>query len=208
MKKLIFILFLLVISSCSVNNLTGKSTWDVNAKEGPFLVLRAVDGDTIELSNGEKVRFSGINTPEKGECFYQQAKDQTNKLLTNKTIYLEHDFTDKDKYDRILRYVILNDENINILLVEQGYAKVYDKYKDDTKLYEELKEHEQIAISKKLGVWSCTDNFDTCNYVASKNSDKYHTASCKYALKIKPENQVCYQTQEQAKLDGKEFSGC
>jgi len=209
MKKLSILLIftLILITGC-----TGRAVQEVPAvKEGPFLVIDIIDGDTLDFDqNGEtiRVRMSGINTPETGECYYQEAKDKLKELTLNKFIFIEQDITNIDKYGRSLRYVYVDDLFVNSYLVENGYAKVYDKYKDDTKYYNKLKEIEKNAINSNLGVWSCVDNKATCQFVASESSKKYHTPSCKYAKKIKPENLICFHSLEEAQESGKEFSGC
>lgn len=200
--KYLFLLILLLLSGCSI---TGNVISEPKL-EGPFLVIKVIDGDTLDLNNTLRVRFSGINTPETGECYYKEAKDKLTNLVLNKEVYTEMDKTDKDKYDRSLRYIYLNNTLINKFLVTYGYAKVYDKYKTDTKRYKELKKAEKNAISNNLGVWSCTDNKQDCLYVGSKNSNKYHTTACKFAKKILPENLVCYKSEEEVK--DLEFSNC
>lgn len=201
MRYLLFIA-LILISGCSITGFIVSES----KLEGPFLVTNVVDGDTLDLNNSARVRFSGINTPETGECYYKEAKEKLKELTLNKEVFLETDITKDDKYGRALRYVYVDDNLINGILIEQGYAKVYDKYKDDTKKYYELKKIEASAIKNKLGVWSCEDVKEKCLFVASKNSDKYHTPDCKYAKKIKPENLICYKSEEE--IEGKEFSGC
>ncbi len=123
--------------------------------EGPFNVTRAVDGDTLELSTKEKVRLSGINTPEKNECYYKEAKEKLSELVAGKQVYLERDYTNKDKYHRLLRYVYVDNNEVNSILVQEGYAKVYDKYAYDTKKYKKLKDIEAPAIQESRGVWDC-----------------------------------------------------
>tara|TARA_Y100000034_G_scaffold91974_1_gene111055 strand:+ start:269 stop:862 length:594 start_codon:yes stop_codon:yes gene_type:complete len=181
MKKLLILL--LFISSC-----TGNAVYDL---EGPFVVTNVVDGDTIDLANGDRVRLSGIDTPESGECYKDEVKDKLEELVLDKEIYLEKDNTNRGKYDRLLRYVYVDDILVNFYLVGEGYAKVYDKYKDETKRYDELKEFEKLAISKKMGVWSCEDPREGCLYVRSKNSEIYHEIHCKSARRIKEENLIC-----------------
>ena len=91
-------IILLVIST----NLSGYSVQTISSsvvKEKAF-VVRVVDGDTVILENNETVRLSGINTPETGECYYQEAKDRLNELVVNKTVFLESDRTDRGKYGR------------------------------------------------------------------------------------------------------------
>jgi len=191
-KKIILVLLLIFISGC-----TGNFVFE--EKEGPFKVINVVDGDTLDLNNSNRVRLSGINTPETGECYYQEAKERLEKLVLNKDVILEKDITDIDKYGRLLRYIYTSNLLVNSLLVEEGYARVYDKYKDDTKKYDELKEVEIIAKNNNLGVWSCIDFKADCLYVASKNSDIYHEPDCKWAKRIKPENLICFKSIEEVK---------
>ncbi len=193
MKRLLVIFLVILVSGCSTGNVV------YNQKDGPFLVIKVIDGDTLDLNNNRTVRLSGINTPETGECYYKEAKDELRLLTLNKEIYLERDKTDMDKYGRILRYIYIDNLSVNSYLVENGYARVYDKYKDDTKRYEELKKVEIIAIQNDLGVWSCSDNKEGCLYVGSKNSKVYHDPDCKWAKRIKPENLVCYKSEEEVK---------
>ena len=192
--RLIYLLLLVFVSGCATGNVVYE-----NVKEGPFKVTNIIDGDTIDLNNSERIRLSGINTPEIGECYYNEAKNELGNLILNNDVYLEKDMTNRDKYSRLLRYVYLNDLLVNSYLVQNGYAKVYDKYEYDTKKYEELKLVEEIAKSNNLGVWGCKDLKEGCLYVGSKNSDIYHKPECEWAKRIKPENLVCYHSEEEVK---------
>jgi len=145
MKREFFLLLFLLLVSCSPSN----------NLDGPFNVTRVVDGDTFVLNTNEKVRISGINTPEKKECYYEEAKQKLEKLTYGKEVYLEKDYSNKGKYGRLLRYVFVDNQEVNFIMVQEGYAKVYDKYAYDTKKYSELKKVEQIARTQKLGVWNC-----------------------------------------------------
>ena len=192
------LIFVLILSGCT----TGQVIKEESELEGPYLVTKVVDGDTLDVlinNQTERIRVSGINTPETGECYYQQAKEKLAELTLNKKVYIEKDITDRGKYGRLLRYVYVNNNLVNGILVEEGFAKVYDKYKEDTKKYEELKLLEKNAITSNLGVWSCVDNKKDCLYVGSKNSDKYYPPTCKYAKRIKPENLQCYNSEQEVK---------
>jgi len=82
-------------------------------RDGNFqkvFVTDVVDGDTIWVEiDGErtKVRFIGVNTPEKGEPDYKEATNYTTEALLNQWIYLEKDISDTDQYGRLLRYIWL-----------------------------------------------------------------------------------------------------
>jgi endonuclease YncB( thermonuclease family) len=102
MKKILLLLILILISSCTY---TGEVTLE-KPLEGPYLVTKVVDGDTADvIINGktERLRFSGVNTPETNECYYQEATDELKKLILNKEVYLQQDKTDRGKYGRLLR---------------------------------------------------------------------------------------------------------
>lgn len=195
---ILIFLALVLISACTPTGQIIKE--EPLILEGPYLVTAVVDGDTLDINNSERIRLSGINTPETGECYYQEAKNKLKELTYNKEVYLEKDRSNKDKYDRLLRYIYLNESYlVNEILVQNGYARVYDKYSYDTKRYDQLKEVEAKAIEKGIGIWSCKDPKENCLYVGSKNSDKYYPPDCKWAKRIKPENLICFKSEEEVK---------
>jgi micrococcal nuclease len=85
-------------------------------------VERVIDGDTVVV-NGTSVRMLGLNSPERGEKYYSEAKEYTSSLVMNKTIMIERRGT--DRYDRELAYLFYNDEDLNSKVVEKGYANYY-----------------------------------------------------------------------------------
>jgi micrococcal nuclease len=91
-------------------------------------VARVIDGDTVELSGGERVRYLLIDTPEitggKDECFGAEASQFNAQLVDGKTVSLAYDVQCEDRYGRLLAYVSVGDREVNRLLVERGYACV------------------------------------------------------------------------------------
>ena len=122
------------------------------------------DGDTARfiINNEEKkVRFLAIDTPEvdKNEPYSKEAKDYTCNALKNaQEIYLEYDGnSDKeDKYGRILAFVYVDGVLLEKDLISHGYAKVAYIYGDYSHV-EELREVEEEAKSKKIGIWEETN---------------------------------------------------
>jgi hypothetical protein len=88
---------------------------------------RIVDGDTIVV-NGTTIRLLGINTPEKNEAGYLEAKEFLEKNILNKSVRLEGNYL--DKYYRQLSYVYLEGKNINLEIVKKGFANFYFPTKD------------------------------------------------------------------------------
>lgn len=146
--KIVCLLLLLFVSGC----ISGKVIKE--KLEGPYNVTRVIDGDTIDINISERVRLSGINSAERGECYYREAKDKLIELVYGKDIFLEKDKSNRGKYGRLLRYVYVDGLDVNRYLVEYGYVKVNDKYKHDIKRYKELKEVEREAIESSLGIWN------------------------------------------------------
>jgi endonuclease YncB( thermonuclease family) len=123
------------------------------------MVVRIVDGDTVEVSiDGQpfKLRYIGINTPETDEPFGSEATAVNSQLVEGKMVYLEKDTSEVDRYDRLLRYVYLADGTfINAELVRLGYARAV-AYPPDTKdraLFEALEREAQQA---RRGLWAAT----------------------------------------------------
>ena len=123
-----------------------------------FKVTRVIDGDTIEIEGGEKVRYLGIDTPETVDprkpvqCFGIEASKKNKELVEEKTVRLEKDITDRDKYSRLLRYVWVDDLFVNLELVKQGYASSYT-YPPDVKYEKEFLAAEKEAREAERGLW-------------------------------------------------------
>ena len=124
-----------------------------------FLVTRVVDGDTIELSTGDKVRYVGVNTPESVDprrpvqCFGKEASAYNKKLVLDKKVRLEKDVSETDRYGRLLRFVYLEDGTfVNLKLVEDGYANMMTVAPDVSKA-ELFRASEKKARESGVGLW-------------------------------------------------------
>lgn len=122
-------------------------------------VVRVIDGDTIEIEGGERVRYIGIDTPETVDprkpiqCFGVEASKKNKELVEGKEIRLEKDITDRDKYNRLLRYVYAGDTFVNLELVKRGFAYSYS-YPPDIKYQEQFVVAQEEARSGNRGLWS------------------------------------------------------
>ena len=87
------------------------------------VVVRVLDGDTVELEGGEKVRYIGADTPEKGQDGFAEATDFNISMVKGKEVHLEYDEQCRDKYKRLLAYVCVDDTMVNEELIRQGHAK-------------------------------------------------------------------------------------
>ncbi len=128
-----------------------------------YFVTRVIDGDTIEVEReGEiyKVRMIGIDTPETVhpnkpvEYFGIEASKKLKELIENKDVILKADETqdDIDRYGRLLRYVYLDEVDINLEMIKQGYAFEYT-YRVPYEKQEVYEEAEEVARVNELGLW-------------------------------------------------------
>lgn len=125
----------------------------INEKREVF-VIRAVDGDTLEIENNEKVRMLGVNTPEKGE-FGAEADLEFTKQLENKTVFLES--SEKDQYGRSLGYIFYKDRLFNEELLKNGFAHIY--YYEEDHYTSRLKKAEEHARQNEIGIWKKSTKF-------------------------------------------------
>jgi len=116
------------------------------------LVIRVIDGDTIELQDGSRVRYLGIDTPETGEPYYSEATARNKELVEGKVVYLQKGKRDRDEYNRLLRYVYVDGVFVNAELVAQGFATAYIFDTDDW-YSQTLVRLEQYAKMKGRGLW-------------------------------------------------------
>lgn len=136
------------------------------ASRKTYKVLKVIDGDTINVeieSKSNTIRLIGIDTPETVDprkpvqCFGKEASNKAKELLTGKNVILESDTTqgDKDKYDRLLRYVYLEDgTSVNKFMISEGYAHEYTYQSNPYKYQVEYIKAEQQARESKKGLWA------------------------------------------------------
>jgi micrococcal nuclease len=133
----LFILFFLLVGCTEKEN-------SFDCKEGKdYFVSRVIDGDTIETIKGKKIRLLGINTPEKREFCFKEAKEFLEKEVLGKKVKIQG--TKKDKYGRLLANVCIKGKSINKRLIEEGLA--HYAFIDSI----ELKELQENAMKEKKG---------------------------------------------------------
>jgi len=124
-------------------------------------VIDVIDGDTIKvIIEGEEysVRYIGVDSPEVqyGEWMGKEAFEANTNLVFGKDVYLERDVSETDRYNRLLRYVFLEDGTfVNAELVRLGVARAI-AYPPDTKYQPIFEEMEQDARDEIIGIWKTT----------------------------------------------------
>jgi endonuclease YncB( thermonuclease family) len=132
-----------------------------------FQISRVIDGDTVDLSTGQRIRLKGINTPESSMKLYKEAKELLQNLIQNKSVQLESHGT--DKYGRTLAYIFFNDKNINEKILEQGLGTLYYYEKDNH--YEKLRQAEEFARINQKGLWQKSINKNCIELIELKTDE-------------------------------------
>ena len=121
------------------------------------LVTNIVDGDTIDLQSGERVRYLMVDTPESTggatDCFGQNAKQFNHDLVLGREVTLAYDEECTDRFGRLLAYVSVGVQEVNALLVERGYACVLYIPPNGTARRDEFETLEAQAKAADRGMW-------------------------------------------------------
>jgi len=152
------------IDSVGNESETVQSSINFNPQRYTAKVVRVIDGDTIEIEGGVKVRYIGIDTPETVDprkpvqCFGKEASAKNEELAGGKEVKLEKDVSETDKYGRLLRYVWVGDLLVNEYLVKEGYAQV-STYPPDVKYQERFLAAQKEARENNRGLWGACSYF-------------------------------------------------
>ena len=121
---------------------------DSAATEKKF-ISKVIDGDTV-VAEGDSIRLIGIDTDERGQPCYSEAKKRMEELALNKEAVLERESENKDQYGRLLRYIFIGNENINLKMVKEGLA-VARFYPENIKYKDEIVAAEKEARAAVIG---------------------------------------------------------
>jgi len=177
-RLIIFILIIVLLGVLSVYYpyLTGEvvsesSFYEKEYEKESVFVIRIIDGDTIETDNAT-IRLLGINTPERGKEYYQEAKDFL-KQIENKSIEVLRDFEDIDKYDRKLRYVFYDNRLINVEILEQGLGTSF--MLEDLRYEDKLEMGEEFAKKSGNRLWEKSEEIcaDCIKLVELNSENEY-----------------------------------
>jgi micrococcal nuclease len=163
-------------------------------------VLWVVDGDTVGISyrgQWEKVRLLRVNTPERGQPGYAASAEFLRNLVAGKTVTLdfeERGDPERDTYGRLLAYLHLRGDNVNVEIVRAGWSPFWTKY-GAGKYADEFREAETEALNAFRGLWAIAPKGTTADSIkhgwcASRNSKVYHPCSCPSVKRIKAKNLI------------------
>ena len=135
-----------------------ESPFSYNSK-GPYRVQRVVDGDTLLLEGGTRVRLLGVNTPETKhpgkpvDPLGLKAAEFTRRHVEGRRITLRFDRERRDKYRRVLAYVYHGDWFLNEELIRAGYSRAETRFPYSTRMKKRFRAAESEARANRRGLW-------------------------------------------------------
>ncbi|QER42448.1 nuclease [Thermodesulfobacterium sp. TA1] len=179
-----------------------------NLSENTVKVVRALDGDTVLLHNGERLRYAGIDTPElnhgKGlppQPFAEEAYRLNKRLTEGKVFRLKASLKEKDHYGRLLGDLYFeNGTSVSEILVREGLALVC-YFPGSADYYHKLLPLQAEVVKKRKGFFSLLDKQPKgVVYIGNKQSKRFHHPDCTEAKRIK--RKVYFKSLEEAFLEG------
>jgi endonuclease YncB( thermonuclease family) len=163
-----------------------------------FRVVKVIDGDTVELLGGDRLRLLGVDTPESGEPLHDEATAFLARHTLGKTISIEYAERRRDRYGRLLGFLYVDSFHINRALLDSGYACLY-LFKDnelESPVIAQLLSAQQDAIKRQVGLWALPHEPEN-RYVATESSLRFHRPGCRSVSKLKPGHYREFATREE-----------
>ncbi|MGN0176256.1 MAG: thermonuclease family protein [Methanobrevibacter sp.] len=174
--------------------------------EESAICTKVVDGDTIYLDNGEKIRFVGVNTPERGVDGYDTSKNFVKQLCLNKEVGIDiDDSKHNDRYGRTLAVVIVDGKNVNEMLLKEGLAEImymppseFNPFDWGTASTHVDTTHSSSSTTSSPSSAESTTSSDSAQYIGNANSGKFHSSGCSAANKMSDSNKVFFSSRDDA----------
>ncbi|HAA83816.1 MAG: Nuclease (SNase domain-containing protein) [Thermodesulfobacterium commune] len=185
-----------------------KKDKEERLSENTVKVVRALDGDTVLLHNGEKLRYAGVDTPELNrgkrlppQPFAEEAYRLNRQLTEGKVFRVEFALKERDRYGRLLGDLYFeNGTSVSEILVKEGLALVC-YFPGSAEAYHKLLPLQAEVVKKRKGFFSLIDKQPQgVVYVGNKQSKRFHHPDCPETKKIK--KKVYFKSLEEAFLKG------
>lgn len=167
----------------------------VEEAQKQITVSKIIDGDTFELSDGNRVRLIGVDTPESNQPFYGEAMALSESLLLGRRIGHEAGTEERDRYGRLLWHVYADSIFVNAEIVARGMGQVY-LFQPNLEYAEELIESQKRAREARLGIWSLPAPPPEDYYIALRGSYRFHRPLCMSIKNANPDKIVEYRSRD------------
>jgi len=207
LNRSIFFLFLLLLFSLFISVSCKKKSQFFPENLIKVRVKKVLDGDTVILENGERLRYVSIDTPELHTSknvlyiFAFSAYKLNKKLVEGKTFYLELSFRKRDKYRRLLGELYFeNGTSVSEIIIKEGLAFVC-YYPGSSKYYKKYLPLQRKALKERKGIFSLLNKQPKdIVYIGNKKSKRFHHPACPEVKKIK--RKIYFKSLEEAFLKG------
>ena len=178
-----------------------------SADDWSVRVEKVLDGDTVVLEGGERLRLRGIDAPEvehgdtPGQYYGRDAARALSTLVSGQALILDSDELDRDRHGRLVGLARLGDGRlVNLAMIEQGAAFVYPHTSDtDRNLGRRLLAAQITAMKRGKGFWPGLLRSSTgSGYLGNRNSRRFHALSCAQGRKVGTTNQVRFSSLAEA----------
>jgi micrococcal nuclease len=177
------------------------------SSSGSVTVARIIDGDTVKLSDGQKVRYLLIDTPEKKDPFFDEATRLNESLVLGRPVRLELDVEPRDVYGRTLAFLFVEDEEgrevfVNAEIVRRGLATLY-VVGENLKHRDRILAAQREAHGERRGLWKTLDldSGPVVGTMGRSGRHRFHRPDCKSVRGRK--GLVRFETKEEALLEGR-----
>ncbi|MEA1979788.1 MAG: thermonuclease family protein [candidate division Zixibacteria bacterium] len=170
---LIVLIVFLVIVRCYEEVGFDKSPQD------RFIITKVIDGDTVELKGGDKLRLLGIDTPEKNQLYYDSAKALLSRNVLGKESEIKFAVRRRDKYGRLLGFLYVDSIFINQMMIDSGMAHLY-LFKDNdlqSEEFQKMLDAQRNVLNKDMGIWSVKYHKEDY-YINLSGSLRFHRPGC------------------------------
>jgi len=170
--------------------------------EGRFNVVEIIDGDTVVLTGGERLRLTAIDCPEKGEPFYDSAAAFVASAALGKNGSVVFGDRRRDGYGRLLGFLYFDSISVNEELIRHGLAHVY-LFRDNigNPLVERLLILQKAAIENGRGIWALEMKSEPY-YAAIRGAYRFHRPGCSSVRNLPPGQVIKYHSRKEAFFDG------
>ncbi|MFH1688386.1 MAG: thermonuclease family protein [bacterium] len=168
-----------------------------------FHVIKVVDGDTVHLTGGDKLRLAHIDTPEQGEPLYDEATALLTQLTLGKTLHLEFARPRRDKYGRMLASAFVDSIFVGeeILRHGLGYLMLFSQKEYDDPLVQRLLTAQRDAVKSGTGLHGLQRQPED-SYIAGQKGLRFHRPGCRLTRSFTEDQIRTFTSREQALCDG------
>ncbi|MBI5267693.1 MAG: thermonuclease family protein [candidate division Zixibacteria bacterium] len=165
--------------------------------------MRVLDGDTAELTGGDRLRLLGVDTPEAGEPLHDEARAFLARASLNQPCRVEYGTIRRDKYGRMLGYLYVDTMFVNRAIISEGLGYVYLFSDSDLKRPEikGLIEAQRGAIGARRGLWGLPHQPEKY-YVNTAGSFRLHRPNCGALGPLKEGRYHTYSSREDGMSEG------